>query len=87
MDSYLKQHPNFQVKYSWYLEIEQAVADNNLETYMKFFNKLEATCIKLHIKPSDRWNMDKTGYQMGYTYASKKVILYGSIIQPVTPRN
>ena len=87
VDSYLKRHPNFQVKYSRYLEIERAVADNDLEAYMKFFDELEATCTKLHIEPSDRWNMDETGYQMGYAYASKKVVLRGSTIQPVTPGN
>jgi hypothetical protein len=87
VDSYLKRHPNFQVKYSRYLEIERAVADNDLEAYMKFFDELEATCIKLHIEPSDRWNMDETGYQIGYAYASKKVVLRGSTIQPVTPGN
>jgi predicted nucleic acid-binding OB-fold protein len=54
VDSYLKRHLNFQVKYSQYLEIERAVVDNNLEVYIKFFNKLEAIYIKLYIKPSDR---------------------------------
>jgi hypothetical protein len=31
--------------------------------------------------------MDETGYQMGYAHASKKVVLRGSSIQPVTPGN
>ena len=80
VDSYLKRHLNFQVKYSWYLEIERVVVDNDPEVYMRFFNKLEAICTKLYIKPSNRQNMDETGYQMGYAYASKKVVLCSSTI-------
>ena len=56
------------------------MADNDLPVYKRFFNELEATCTEFYIKAPDCWNIDETGYQMGYAHASKKVVLCGSSI-------
>ena len=59
------------------------MADNDLLAYKRVFDELEATYTEFYIKTRDCQNIDKTEYQMGYIYTSKKIILYGSFIQPI----
>ena len=46
---------------------------------MRFFTNYFKAKAWYNIKDIDIWNMDKTGYAIGFAYGAKVVVLHGNI--------
>ena len=46
----------------------------------QFFKDYTTTKTQYNIAKLDVWNMDKTGYAIGFAYSAKVVVLQGSLV-------
>jgi len=60
--------------------VERALAGNNPAYVQQFFKNYTTAKTQYNVAELDVWNMDETGYAIGFAYSAKVVVLRGSLI-------
>lgn len=77
---FLKRQEELRTCYVRSLAAEQALAGNNPARVQQFFEDYTTAKTQYNVAELDIWNMDETGYAMGFAYSAKVVVLRGSLV-------
>jgi hypothetical protein len=62
------------------ISLERAIAGNNPALVKRFFTDYSNAKTQYNVNSANVWNMDETGYAMGFAHSAKVVVLRGNII-------
>ena len=74
---FLRRHEEVRVVYARSIAIERAIANNHPMAIDKFFDLYTQTKADYNVKDPDVWNMDETGFTMGWANSCKVVAMRG----------
>ena len=77
---FLKRQEELRTCYVRSLTAERALAGNNPARVQQFFKDYTTAKTQYNVAELAIWNMDETGYAMGFAYSAKVVVLRGSLV-------
>ena len=77
---FLKRQEELRTCYVRSLTAERALAGNNPARVQQFFEDYTTAKTQYNVAELAIWNMDETGYAMGFAYSAKVVVLRGSLV-------
>jgi hypothetical protein len=78
--TFLKRQEELRTYYVRLIKQERALANNNPGLVQKFFTDYTNATTQYNIAELNTWNMDETGFAMGFALSAKVVVLRGNII-------
>ena len=86
--NFLGRHPELKMVYARSIALERAIANNNPLAIENFFTEYARAKSDYNVQDPDIWNMDETGFMMGFAFAAKVIAMKGRrVVLKTVPGN